>query len=305
LKRRARGTGSLFFDPTRGVWVGRVPVGRHPQGRTLYREVSDPKQGECVRKMREAGPPDEGTTVAEFAAQWLAGLHVRPQTKDSYANSVTRRINPVLGHLKLTAVTTLQVEHAVRQWSDTYSVGTVLVTVSHLRGLFRAAVRAGVIATSPVGAARKPRASRVTLGNLFSPGELAAVIAAASRRPGGEIIAFLAATGCRKGEAIALDVTDFDRATGTVRIDKTVSHAHGIGPPKSVHSGRAEGGSAVPVRVPVAAGPVVDGRGELPVGAHAGPVRPDVPEPAHAASFRGDGAHRGGRADRRREPVPR
>lgn len=246
-KRRARGSGSIFHDPRRGVWVGRVPLGRKPNGRTHYREVSHKDQRRCVELMRELQAPADSVTVAEFAVRWLQTLRVRAQTADSYANSVTRRINPVLGHLRLAAVTSLQVELAAREWEAQYKTATVLVTLSHLRILFRAAIRAGVIQTSPVAAAAKPRAHRVTL-QTYSPDELARIIETALLRPSGGIIACLAATGMRKGEAIALDVPDFDRVAGTVAITKTVTARHGIGPPKSVHSTRT-------IRVPAAALP--------------------------------------------------
>jgi integrase len=51
-------------------------------------------------------------------------------------------------------------------------------------------------------------------------------------------LAFLAATGCRIGEAAALDVPDYDPATGRAAITKTWSRDHGTRPPKSVHSRR-------------------------------------------------------------------
>lgn len=245
--RRARGSGSIFHDKKRGVWVGRVPVGTRPNGRTMYREVSARDQRRCVELMRELQAPADSVTVAEFAARWLGTLRVRPQTVDSYANSVTRRINPVLGHLRLAVVTSLQVELAAREWEGQYKTATVLVTLSHLRILFRAAIRAGVIQTSPVAAAAKPRTHRQTL-QTYSPDELARIIETALVRPAGGIIACLAATGMRKGEAIALDVPDFDRTAGTVAITKTVTARHGIGPPKSVHSTRT-------IRIPAAALP--------------------------------------------------
>jgi integrase len=43
----------------------------------------------------------------------------------------------------------------------------------------------------------------------------------------------MAAVGCRFGEALALDVTDYDPRTGALSITKTYDRRHGVRPPKS------------------------------------------------------------------------
>ena len=63
-------------------------------------------------------------------------------------------------------------------------------------------------------------------------------------------VAVVAAVGCRIGEALALDVTDFDPTVGTLTITKTYSRHYGIGPPKSKYSTRT-------IRVPPAALPAI------------------------------------------------
>ena len=219
---------------------------KNPDGRrTLYQEVSDPSRTVCACKMQALEPPGPAVTVGEFAQRWLAGLTVRPQTQDTYRNSVLRRINPILGHRQIAKITPFEIEQTIKQWLSIYAVSTVLVTLSHLSALFGAAIRAEVITRNPVSRARRPAAEPQGF-HLFTAAELDRIIRAASERATTRILAALAATGMRKGEAVALDCVDFDRAAGTLHIHKTVTGRHGIGQPKSRRGVRT-------IRVPTSA----------------------------------------------------
>ena len=48
MARRSRGDGSVFYDASRGCWVGSVDIGRDPEtGRRRRRKVSAPTKTEC------------------------------------------------------------------------------------------------------------------------------------------------------------------------------------------------------------------------------------------------------------------
>src|SRR5262245_56796014 len=117
-QRRVRGTGSIFQRNRRGrtEWVGRVLVGKKPDGKPLYVERVAPTQVELVAKLDAAEAPGPNTTVAAWSARWLAGLSVRPSTHANYEHTVTRFVGPTLGHLKVSEVTPLHVEHAAKEW---------------------------------------------------------------------------------------------------------------------------------------------------------------------------------------------
>lgn len=247
--RRARGTGSIFFSAARGLWVGRTPVGRTPRGKTVYREVSGRSQGEVVQRLARLAPPGDSTTLAAWCDLWLAGVAVRRSTKDSYANTVSVYVKPTLGHLRVSALTPLQIEHAARQWGEQLSPNTVRLALAHLRVCLGAAVRAGLRPDNPVALARKPKARRKQM-DPFTPAELARIVAESLRRPTSRPLAVLAATGLRLGECVALDVGDFDAAAGTLTVSRTDGRGKGDGPPKSPHSHRT-------IRVPAPALPAL------------------------------------------------
>ncbi len=247
--RRARGTGSIFPDRRRGGWVGRVTVGRKPDGTPDRVEVRAPTQAEVVELMAAAKPAGPTTTVAEWCERWLKSVETKPQSRDAYAASVAARVLPELGGKRLSAVTAFDVEEAARAWGRRCAAGTVRRTLAVLSAAFQAAARAELVTRNPVRAVRRPRAPAPTF-DLFTAGELAAIISAALLSPHTRIFALCAATGCRVGEASAIRPGDCDPATGLWRVTGTLTRSHGVGTPKSANSVRT-------IRVPAPARPAI------------------------------------------------
>lgn len=250
--RRAKGTGSIFQTTRRGkpVWIGRKPVGRTAAGKTVYREVWAPTQAAVVKKLDEVGPAAPDITVAAWVARWVKTLQVKPRTRMNYVDDFDRHILPALGHLKVAAVRPSHVEAlAVALAGKGLNPNSVRKALIHARIAFGAAVRDDLIPRNPVTHAKKPKPEPKAI-DPFTPAELAAVIAAAGKQLWDYPIALLAGTGCRVGEALALDVADFDPAAGTVAITKTFHKVAGLGSPKSRYSVRT-------IRVPAAVVPVL------------------------------------------------
>lgn len=230
-KRRKRGEGSVFFNPRRGVWIGRIPLGRGK-----YRQVSHAKQAACVQLMREQERPRPDTTVTEWSSRWLESIsHRAPLYVDNCRRSVKYRINPVLGHLRLRDLTTFDVEDAIRKWSTKLGPGSVGIAVQHLGNLCQSAVRAEVIPRNPVSAVRRPPVAHRFV-QPFTAAELRRIIRTATGSARTRPIAVLAATGCRMGELLALDAGDY--RGGQLAITKGDRMAYGIGPTKTRNSVR-------------------------------------------------------------------
>ncbi len=246
-KRAKRGTGSVFQRGD-GKWVARKPLGR-AAGRTRYVERVGDTMAEAINRRDAAAPPGPKTTVAEWCDRWLATITVRPLTRDGYTSSVTHRIRPELGSRVVAKLTAFEIEAAIKKWEARVGANTIRLTLSHLRIALGAAVRAGLIATNPVCAANKPRSVREKV-EYYTPDELKRLIAAGCAEPKWGAVALLAALGMRRGELLALDVTDFDPRANTISITKGDIGKHGIGPPKSPHSVRT-------LEVPDAALPAV------------------------------------------------
>ena len=101
--------------------------------------------------------------------------------------------------------------------------------------MFMGAVRAELIPQNPVSVAKKPKAkgTKKTV-TPFTVAELLSVIRTApGEYTAGAVLATQAAIGCRIGEALALDVPDWNPEANTLSITKTYDGEHGIGPPKT------------------------------------------------------------------------
>jgi integrase len=248
-KRRPRGTGYVFYDARRKQYVARVPNGKSPNGRTRYREVRADTQGEAVAKMRGMGPPGPDVTVGEWSTRWLAGLTVRASTRTGYEKQVTARLVPSLGGVRVADLTVSQVRSALNDWRAA-GVPTANRTLRVAATMFATAVLDGLAVRNPFSDCPRLPYDPPDL-DPFSPAELKALLAN-GYTTAARLLAFLAGTGARIGEAAALDVPDYDRATGRVSISKTWSRDHGTRPPKSKHSRRT-------ITVPLPARAAVEG----------------------------------------------
>jgi integrase len=237
--RRPKGDGALFWSEARRCYVGRVIVGRRPDGSPKYREASGPTKAVVRARLADAGArlPDDAPTVSEWLDRWLASLDVRPLTADGYRASAEKRIRPALGGYQLTALTAFDVERAAKVWGGQVGANTVRLTLSHLSVALNAAVRARLLPANPVASARKPRGVKPDI-DPYTAAELKRVVAAGCANPRWAALACLAATGLRRGECVALDVPDLDLAAGTLSVTKGDQGRHGIGKPKSPHSVR-------------------------------------------------------------------
>jgi integrase len=165
-------------------------------------------------------------------------LTVRPSTRAGYVESLNNYLLPALGHLRIADVKPSRIEALAAALGEKgLHPNTVRKVLDNARVLFAAAVREELIVTNPVSAARRPRGRRAEI-SPFTPNELRTIIESANELSSGPLIALLAATGCRLGEASALDVADWNPATGTITATKTYSRRFGLGPPKSVYSRR-------------------------------------------------------------------
>jgi hypothetical protein len=156
-KRRPRGEGGFRFDPRRGLWVGRVQVGRYPNGRPKYAEVSDTSQAACLRKMQAVGPPSASDTVGAWADRWLAGLSVRPGTRDTYTNAVRGHVVPALGDVRLADLRPSHVRAFTADLLAAMSANTARQVVSTLRALLDGAVAEELIPKNVAKLVPKPK----------------------------------------------------------------------------------------------------------------------------------------------------
>lgn len=231
-QRRPKGTGSFFFSESRGLYVGRAIVGRKSDGKPLYVERSDPTESGLVAKLAAVKPATPETTVREWLERWLKEIDVRPRTLDIRTSAINGYFNPTLGHLRLCDVTTQQVNRALAEWLKALAASTVRMYLAVLHTAMKAAQNAGLRPDNPVAGAKRPPVTKKKI-DPFSVSEVNRIIAEALRRPATRICALIAATGCRGGEALALNVDAYDPLTGLITISQTQHEDGERGPTKT------------------------------------------------------------------------
>jgi integrase len=246
--RRPRGSGSIFYDARRQQWVGRVPVRSGADGkRTKYREVRGASRPEVAEKMKAVEPPDpDEQTVSQLAASWLATLDVAASTRAGYERQVNSRIVPDLGRYRVRALDAKAVRIALAKWQD---AGTATANRTRRVGATMWNEQAEGVGANPFTAVKKLKYAAKEI-DPFTPDELRRIVADYRALAAAPLLSFLAGTGCRVGEACALDIADYDATTGKVAITKTFCRKHGTRPPKSKHSRRT-------LAVPAALRPVL------------------------------------------------
>lgn len=230
-KRRVKGSGALFWSAAKKRWVGRVEVGRNPRtGKIVYAQRSAPTVETLQAKLKAVEKPGPITTVAEWCVRWLESRRVRANSTRIAKYSVEKRINPVLGSVRVRDLNPLHVEAACGIWGEQLAVSTVRQTAAQLSAAMGAARRAGLRPDNPVSLARLPKLEKSKV-EIYTAAELARIVRAAAKCPQVRGVALVAAIGCRRGEVVALDCGDFDGQS--VSITKTLHPDGSVGPPKT------------------------------------------------------------------------
>lgn len=173
-------------------------------------------------------PRQEGVTVQDWAARWMAATqHIKPKTRSSYASLLRSVIVPTLGRKALRDLRPMQVREWVAALSAKgYSASRVRQSYRLLSQLLDAAVADGLLAANPCSNVRLPRLPEHE-PNVLTPDEV--------RRLAGRMPAqyrlftlLLAYTGMRFGEAAGLARRRVDLDRSRLVVAASLSDADGI-----------------------------------------------------------------------------
>ena len=222
-------------ERTPGVWEVRAYTGRDGHGRPVQvsRTVHGGKRAaqavltKLVAEVDANGAPLSGAeTVAELLDRWLE--HVtplrEPGTIRGYASTI-RRIEPVLGHVKVAKLTAQHLDRAYRDWLGRgLSPATVRHSHAVLSAALHQALRWGVIAQAVTDRASVPSVD-TTEQTPVTPEDLQRLITAADADSPilAAAIALAAVTGARREELCGLRWRDLD-SDGVLTIRRAVKH---------------------------------------------------------------------------------
>jgi len=189
-------------------------------------------------------------TVNAVLDEWLESRTARcsPLTVYTYKNRAELYIRPHLGRVRASKLCPAQIEALLNLLRASGSAdgtplggSTLRMVYTILHGAFDLAVKRGHVAKNPVVHVAPPQAGRRE-GVAFTPEELRSILDAARGAVIYPAVLLAAATGCRRGEVLALRWEDVDLDAGLVRFTRSASPVPGAGTvdkaPKSPKSAR-------------------------------------------------------------------
>lgn len=234
MAKRANGEGTMSrrkdsSGKTIG-WRASVTLGIDEAGAQKRRWVSGKTQGEVQEKLRALQSDlHQGTladtdrmTVADFLKHWTAHKERegnKPNTVQSYRDTVNRYITPNLGRVKLEKLRPLDIEHMLTELrADGKSTSLQVYTLRVLKMALQQAVRWQMLPRNVADAVKPPKIERQEL-QVWNRQQVATFLEATEAHPLHAAFYLALLTGMRRGELVGLkwEDVDLDRARLTVR----------------------------------------------------------------------------------------
>jgi integrase len=259
VAKRANNEGSVYRRASDGKYVAALSVRDAETGQLVRTTFYASTRADARRKLREATnrvaegapPKDASILVADWLQTWrdtTLEVSARKQsTKDLYRYLIDGHLlTAPIGRRRLDQLRPSDVEALILhlrakgkqpKQSDArvgraLSDATVQRIFSVLRLALDGAVRDGHIARNPVAAVRQPGVERHEARFLSTP-EVGALLGAAAGSRYAPVLSFIAHTGVRKGEALALRWADIDASSRVIRIRSTLTRIDGEWGPTS------------------------------------------------------------------------
>ncbi len=244
MGKRANGEGNVY-QRANGTWEARIAYVDAATGQRKRRSFYGPTAAIVRAKLREArqridhGAPvaDARQSVASWLAHWrattLAASSRAESTKAQYADLARKHLEvPPLGPIALDKLRPSDVEALILSMRDrtktrghdqvrALSDSTIRSTFGVLRLALEGAVRDGLLARNPAATVKRPGVERREKRNL-SADDAAKILRAADGMRYQVALVLIAATGLRRGEALALRWEHVDLAAGTLRVAATI-----------------------------------------------------------------------------------
>ena len=229
MAKAAQNAGSIR-QRKNGRWEARVTVGTDPgTGKPIRRSIYGNTQAEVRKQMiavlREL---DKGTyqapekvTVTQWMEEWLSTFcanKVKPLTLQSYQGIIKNHIIPAIGSLKLQAVKGTHIQRLYNSMTAAGLSGKTIKNVSAvLHKAFGVAMKQGIIAANPCGAAELPKAEHKEIHPL-TDNEIPSFLSAIDASPMRNAYALCLFAGLREGECLGLswEQVDFEKGRITV-----------------------------------------------------------------------------------------
>lgn len=233
MTRRAHGEGSIYQRKD-GKWCASIRFEDERTGErdrvTFYGRTKTEARNKlkaAVARLEDGAPVrDASSTLGAWLAEWrestLQASSRAESTKVTYSHLCRKHLEPApfgavpLGRLRASDVDRL----ILRLRGEGLSSSTVRQTYTILRQALNDARRDGLIARNVAESVKRPTVESKE-ARFLSPAEVSRLLQAAESSRYHPLLAFIAGTGVRKGEALATRWSDVDLEACTYRVRGT------------------------------------------------------------------------------------
>lgn len=156
-------------------------------------------------------PPSAGMTFAELVERWKSAIvpTIKATTADYYQETLEAHIIPVFGQRQISSISRYDVESFLAERASTYCRNTLRGMRVSLGRVLSWAVACEWIEKNSCSGVKLPRAKAKITRTVLKPEQVTA-LASKLKEPYSTLVLFLAVTGLRIGEAIAVKWSDFE-----------------------------------------------------------------------------------------------
>lgn len=218
-----------------GLYRTKIKIGVDAQGRDINKWVSGRTMAELETAKQEArayyidGAPQRDVLFGAYAVEWFKVKRlprIKAGTAEVYRTLMNTHILPAFGDRQMRAISA----HDVQAWLDGFkgaSASQIDKLYMLIRAIFQSAYAAGVVPRDPTAGLAKPIPRKKESRRALTASETESILATIHRHKDGLFLAILYYLGLRRGEALGLQVRDFDFASGMVHIERDIVYVRG------------------------------------------------------------------------------
>ena len=220
-----------------GRYCKQILVGYKPDGKRIMKTIYAKTIKELEEKEDEIRLDirngliltRDDLTVGEWARSWLSAYKVNTSgnTYDMYEKNIRNHIIPHIGYIRLKQLKPIHIQNMINDIIDSGKVRTAIVSKLTIKQIISQAVEEGFISKNicnNLPAIKSETPEKRVLTNF----ELQCIERADFTEREQMFIDILYYTGLRKGEVLALDITDIKKDKKTLRVDQNLDMRNNI-----------------------------------------------------------------------------